>query len=79
MSYYWDVPGGLGLGVTIQRYTQIFVGLVPINARPVGTVGLEAVDIGNGDLAPQWGMDFVLHGGLLNYGPWADRQRYYTC
>jgi BLTP1 N-terminal region len=37
--------------------------------------GLETMDVGNGDLAPQWGVDIVIHGGQVNYGPWADRQR----
>lgn len=41
----------------------------------VGRPGLEAMDVGNGDLAPEWGIDFVIHGGQVNYGPWADRQR----
>jgi hypothetical protein len=33
------------------------------------------MDVGNGDLAPEWGIDFVIHGGQANYGPWMDRQR----
>ncbi|KAG8747816.1 hypothetical protein FRC10_011261 [Ceratobasidium sp. 414] len=36
---------------------------------------LEDVDIGNGDGAPEWGVELELHGGLITYGPWADRQR----
>jgi hypothetical protein len=35
----------------------------------------ELVDIGNGDVAPQWGVDLVMHGGTIVYGPWADRRR----
>lgn len=27
------------------------------------------------DLPPEYGIDIVLHGGMLKYGPWADRQR----
>ncbi|RDL38859.1 Uncharacterized protein BP5553_03199 [Venustampulla echinocandica] len=29
----------------------------------------------NGDIPPEWGLDLSLKGGLINYGPWADRQR----
>ncbi|KAK1218471.1 Macrophage colony-stimulating factor 1 receptor [Marasmius sp. AFHP31] len=32
-------------------------------------------DVGNGDMGPEWGVDLVVHGGTLRYGPWADRQR----
>lgn len=51
------------------------LGLVPTHAKYTGKAGLEAMDIGNGDLAPEWGVDLAIHGGLVNYGPWADRQR----
>ncbi|KAK8844716.1 hypothetical protein IAR55_006566 [Kwoniella newhampshirensis] len=30
---------------------------------------------GNGGLAPEYGMDIVIHKGNVRYGPWADRQR----
>lgn len=33
-------------------------------------------ELGNGDVPPQWGIDFVVFGGTMTYGPWADRQRY---
>lgn len=33
-------------------------------------------DIGNGDTDPEWGLDIVIYGGVLRYGPWSDRQRY---
>ncbi|KAI5463146.1 hypothetical protein BGZ63DRAFT_483629 [Mariannaea sp. PMI_226] len=29
----------------------------------------------NGDEPPEWGMNFSIKGGTMNYGPWADRQR----
>ncbi|KAJ2977452.1 hypothetical protein NQ176_g4359 [Zarea fungicola] len=29
----------------------------------------------NGGEAPAWGMHFIIRGGTINYGPWADRQR----
>ncbi|GJJ06705.1 hypothetical protein Clacol_000901 [Clathrus columnatus] len=31
--------------------------------------------VGNGDLSPQFGLDVIVHGGIIRYGPWADRQR----
>ncbi|KAI9455337.1 hypothetical protein BJY52DRAFT_1280457, partial [Lactarius psammicola] len=48
------------------------VGVVPAKQRPVDN---EGFDIGNGDVSPEWGIDLVVHGGILRYGPWADRQR----
>ncbi|KAL1748805.1 hypothetical protein HDZ31DRAFT_59984 [Schizophyllum fasciatum] len=39
---------------------------------PAGGGGDE---IGNGDVPPDWGVDLVIKGGTLRYGPWADRQR----
>lgn len=52
------------------------VGRVPKIAKVVtGFQGLETFDIGNGDLSPEWGVDLVIKGGALTYGPWADRQR----
>jgi hypothetical protein len=54
-------------------------GKVPSVPRMVtGFVGLETCDIGNGDLSPEWGVDVVVRGGVLTYGPWADRQRCVT-
>ncbi|KAH8648763.1 hypothetical protein BGZ60DRAFT_422894 [Tricladium varicosporioides] len=29
----------------------------------------------NGDSPPEWGLDLYLKGAIINYGPWADRQR----
>lgn len=29
----------------------------------------------NGDEAPGWGMSLAINGGVVNYGPWADRHR----
>jgi hypothetical protein len=55
-------------------YYADVAGLVPSNALSMeGTE--ELVDVGNGDVAPQWGVDLVMHGGSVVYGPWADRQR----
>jgi hypothetical protein len=27
------------------------------------------------DTEPEWGIDIVIHGGVIKYGPWSDRQR----
>ena len=29
----------------------------------------------NGDVPPEWGLDVRVRGGIINYGPWTDRQR----
>ncbi|SGY18835.1 BQ5605_C014g07488 [Microbotryum silenes-dioicae] len=59
LNYYCDVAGK-----------------VPAEPRTVtGLAGLESCDIGNGDLSPEWGIDVVIRGGAVTYGPWADRQR----
>ena len=51
-------------------------GKVPKVPRIVtGFAGLETCDVGNGDLSPEWGVDLVIKGGVITYGPWADRQR----
>jgi hypothetical protein len=34
----------------------------------------STIDI-NGAISPAWGMHFSIHGGEINYGPWADRRR----
>ncbi|BGP16903.1 Macrophage colony-stimulating factor 1 receptor [Rhodosporidiobolus nylandii] len=59
MTYYADVAG-----------------LVPEDGSGNARVaGLETHDVGNGDLSPEWGVDLVVRGGAITYGPWADRQR----
>ncbi|KAG8827640.1 hypothetical protein FRC19_001885 [Serendipita sp. 401] len=48
----------------------------PTPSNPMSMVGTEeTADVGNGDVAPEWGVDLSVHGGTLVYGPWADRQR----
>jgi hypothetical protein len=57
----------------VMYYADV-AGAVPEN--PLSMEGTdELVDIGNGDVAPQWGVDLVMHGGNIVYGPWADRRR----
>ena len=36
----------------------------------------NGIDVGNGDLAPEWTVELEVEGGVINYGPWADRQRF---
>ncbi|KAG7098617.1 hypothetical protein E1B28_000539 [Marasmius oreades] len=40
-----------------------------------GTITSTTLDIGNGDAGPEWGIDLVVVGGTIRYGPWTDRQR----
>lgn len=51
-------------------------GPVPEDARSLGGGGRGAIDVGNGDLPPEWGVELIMHGGSIIYGPWADRQRF---
>ncbi|KAF9450414.1 hypothetical protein P691DRAFT_468038 [Macrolepiota fuliginosa MF-IS2] len=32
-------------------------------------------EFGNGDVSPDWVLELIVHGGIVRYGPWADRQR----
>ena len=48
-------------------------GYVP---QSLSASSLDEKDYGNGDASPEWGLDLIIHGGALRYGPWADRQRY---
>ncbi|KAJ7188161.1 hypothetical protein C8R46DRAFT_12137 [Mycena filopes] len=57
----------------LTYYTDV-VGDVPISSLP-HPVDIQSGDIGNGDIGPEWGIDLVIRGGVLRYGPWADRQR----
>ncbi|GJE95456.1 hypothetical protein PsYK624_116400 [Phanerochaete sordida] len=53
------------------------VGVVPRAPDTDGVPRLteDPMDIGNGDLPPEWGVDLAIRGGVLRYGPWTDRQR----
>ena len=61
-------------------YYADVVGVVPPPAagQEAQDESLDPFDIGNGDLPPEWGVDVVVRGGFIRYGPWADRQRYET-
>ncbi|KAI9251058.1 hypothetical protein BY458DRAFT_559573 [Sporodiniella umbellata] len=53
----------------ILSYYMDYAGLVP-NTSPS-----ETDPLGNGGLAPQWGIHVSLWDATIHYGPWADRQR----
>ncbi|KZV70698.1 hypothetical protein PENSPDRAFT_752360 [Peniophora sp. CONT] len=57
--------------LSLSYYVDV-VGTVPCDPAPSPA---ENFDVGNGGDAPEWGIDLVIHGGFLRYGPWADRQR----
>jgi hypothetical protein len=58
----------------LSYYADV-AGDVPAQPSLVAPSGGEPYDIGNGDLSPEWGIDLVVRGGFIRYGPWADRQR----
>lgn len=59
----------------LSYYTDV-VGEVPSHSEQTDHIGIESIDIGNGDISPEWGIDLIISGGFLKYGPWADRQRW---
>ncbi|KAI0829807.1 hypothetical protein BC628DRAFT_1477689 [Trametes gibbosa] len=58
-------------------YYADVVGVVPpsTGGEEPQDESLDPFDIGNGDLPPEWGIDLLVRGGTIRYGPWADRQR----
>jgi hypothetical protein len=66
------------LGSACDAYYALYVGLVPDLWERQETGDADPTfddELGNGDLPPQWGIDFVVYSGTMTYGPWADRQR----
>jgi hypothetical protein len=55
----------------LSYYVDV-AGVVPVDPRAFDS---DVCDVGNGDSSPEWGLDLVVYGGFLRYGPWADRQR----
>lgn len=55
------------------------VGKVPLLPPKNAAETTNPLNIGNEDLDPEWGVDVTIHGGIVRYGPWADRQRYVAC
>lgn len=58
----------------VSYYADV-VGDVPPLPHFAEHLGADSVDIGNGDIAPEWGIDIIVSRGFVRYGPWADRQR----
>ncbi|KLO15399.1 hypothetical protein SCHPADRAFT_995885 [Schizopora paradoxa] len=56
-------------------YYADFAGPVPNGSQIYEAEGLENMDIGNGGLPPEWGIELVTYSASIHYGPWADRQR----
>ncbi|KAI5367958.1 Putative small GTP-binding protein [Septoria linicola] len=59
MRFYWDMPGQVPNG-SLDSDTLL---------------GSTYEDDINGSAPPEYGMDIGVHGGVVVYGPWADRQR----
>jgi hypothetical protein len=36
----------------------------------------DAFQVANGGLPPEWGYDLKFSNTMINYGPWADKQKY---
>ncbi|KAI3619034.1 fermentation associated protein [Moniliophthora roreri] len=58
----------------LSYYVDV-AGIVPSRPPSGANDPASSLDIGNGDVGPEWGVDLVIRGGTLRYGPWADRQR----
>ena len=58
----------------LSYYADV-AGEVPEDGQRTDAKDTEFLDIGNGDLPPEWGVDVITHGASIHYGPWADRQR----
>ncbi|KAI2629493.1 hypothetical protein GGS21DRAFT_526436 [Xylaria nigripes] len=59
LKMYWDVPG------KVLRDTKLQSSSVDPNSH----------NNVNGATPPAWAINLSLKGGIINYGPWADRQR----
>ena len=59
MNFFWDVPGPV-LPAAKEGWDEFYGGYEK--------------DM-NGSKPPEWGLDLRVGDGVVNYGPWADRQR----
>lgn len=59
LTLLWDVPGKVSQSQRLK----------------VSSVDNSAHNYINGVVAPAWDINLALKGGMVNYGPWADRQR----
>lgn len=61
-------------GISMSYYWDI-PGTVPSGAKRSGKRMVETSEDINGSGSPGFGLDLIVRGGSINYGPWADRQR----
>ncbi|GAP91917.1 putative fermentation associated protein [Rosellinia necatrix] len=59
LKLHWDVPSKVSRSVKLQS----------------SSVDPNSPDYINGTAPPAWAISLALKGGVINYGPWADRQR----
>ncbi|KAI3335863.1 hypothetical protein F4824DRAFT_462712 [Ustulina deusta] len=64
-----DSPAG-----TLKIYWDV-PAKVSKGAKSQSSVDPNGSDYVNGDTPPAWAINLALKGGVINYGPWADRQR----
>ncbi|KAG9285770.1 hypothetical protein G9A89_013195 [Geosiphon pyriformis] len=72
-SEYAKMPLILDCKELVMDYYSDYAGKVPPRSLPIDST--EDIEIGNGDRSPEWGINLLIAGGTINYGPWADRQR----
>ena len=72
---YGETPTVLDSPKIAMTFYWDVPGLVPSKVSSVQTfLGTDQMDI-NGEPPPDWGINLKIQGGIVNYGPWADRQR----
>ena len=72
---YAQLPNIVDCSAISMSFSWDIPGVVldtPPNTR--GTVPSYEAEI-NGDISPDWTIELKVGGGIINYGPWADRQR----
>ncbi|KAL3469412.1 hypothetical protein BJX99DRAFT_265220 [Aspergillus californicus] len=60
VAYFWDIPG------VVRPYASTEGTHPPKKSNPPNI---------NDASPPEWGIDVKIDGGIINYGPWADRER----
>ncbi|APA06183.1 hypothetical protein SS1G_01342 [Sclerotinia sclerotiorum 1980 UF-70] len=61
--------------VDSPKATMNFYWDVPGKVQRRSEVSKSTYNNINGDVPPEWGIELYLEGAIINYGPWADRQR----
>ncbi|EHK97375.1 putative protein CSF1 [Glarea lozoyensis 74030] len=64
-----------GLQLTYMSFYWDVPGTVPERQHANEQKYKNEIDNINGDAPPEWGLNLSLNGAIVNYGPWADRQR----